>query len=168
MQCFHFNLWTFLSDFFQFLKICLQFSDFCLQSFKNSSASHIFQYTFENLHIRCCISVLKPSIWSPCSNFSIISAFLHYVSDLFPACPSGWVFGGYLGCYYVAKEVSTMNQTSAQNICKWLDITAHLAEIRTKEIQDFIQDFVLSLDYLQSHNYWWLGGNDKAQVWNIY
>ena len=53
-----------------------------------------------------------------------------------------------------------MNQTSAKAYCESLDGRAHLAEIRTQEIQEFVE----SLPDLQSYTYWWLGGNDQATV----
>ena len=53
-----------------------------------------------------------------------------------------------------------MNQPSAKAYCKSLDQRAHLAEIRTQEIQEFVED----LADIQSHPDWWLGGIDKAQV----
>ena len=53
-----------------------------------------------------------------------------------------------------------MSHASAQNYCKSLDGRAHLAEIRTQEIQVFVE----SLKDFQSNRHWWLGGNDKAQV----
>ena len=53
-----------------------------------------------------------------------------------------------------------MDQPSANAYCKSLDGRAHLAEIRTQEIQVFVE----SLKDFQSNRYWWLGGNDKAQV----
>ena len=53
-----------------------------------------------------------------------------------------------------------MNQTSAQDHCKSLDGRAQLAEIKTQEIEEFVE----GLEDFQSYQYWWLGGNDKAQV----
>ena len=55
-----------------------------------------------------------------------------------------------------------MNQFSANAYCKSLDERAHLAEIKTQEIQTFVE----GLADLQSYDndYWWLGGNDMAQV----
>ena len=53
-----------------------------------------------------------------------------------------------------------MSQADAQDYCKSLDKRAHLAEIKTQEIQTF----VVGLPDLQSHPYWWLGGNDQATV----
>ena len=75
-------------------------------------------------------------------------------------CPYGWVGGEELGCYYFANETSTMNHASAMAYCQSLDIRAHLAEIRTLEIQEFIAG---SQD-LQATPQWWLGGNDRATV----
>ena len=53
-----------------------------------------------------------------------------------------------------------MSQADAQDYCKSLDQRAHLAEIKTQEIQAFVEGL---LD-LQSHYFWWLGGNDQATV----
>ena len=78
----------------------------------------------------------------------------------FLGCPSGWTDGGKLGCYYAAKEASAMSQASANAYCKSLDQRAHLAEIKTQEIQTF----VAGLADLQSSYYWWLGGSDQAKV----
>ena len=78
----------------------------------------------------------------------------------FPVCPPGWVDGGHLGCYLAAYAAGAMNQTSAKAYCESLDGRAQLAEIKTQEIQEFVE----GLDDLQSHDHWWLGGNDKAQV----
>ena len=75
-------------------------------------------------------------------------------------CPHGWEGSEDLGCYYVAKEASTMHYASAKAYCTSLDGRAHLAEIRTQEIQEFIEDLLV----LQSHPRWWLGGNDQAKV----
>ena len=75
-------------------------------------------------------------------------------------CPYGWEGSEDLGCYYAANEASTMSQASAKAYCTSLDHRAHLAEIRTQEMQTFVEGL---LD-LQSHTWWWLGGNDNAQV----
>ena len=53
-----------------------------------------------------------------------------------------------------------MNQFSANAYCKSLDEKAHLAEIKTQEIKTF----VVGLPDLESHSWWWLGGNDQATV----
>ena len=53
-----------------------------------------------------------------------------------------------------------MSQANAKAYCKSLDGRAHLAEIRTQEIQTFVE----GLEDLQSHYRWWLGGNDQATV----
>ena len=53
-----------------------------------------------------------------------------------------------------------MSQASANAYCKSLDQRAHLAEIKTQEIQTF----VAGLADLQSSYYWWLGGSDQAKV----
>ena len=83
---------------------------------------------------------------------------------IFPECPSGWIDGGKRGCYYVAKEASTMDYATAKAYCKSLDKSAHLAEIRTQQIQKFVED----MKDLKSHNDWWLGGSDRLKVWNIF
>ena len=57
-----------------------------------------------------------------------------------------------------------MSQANATAYCKSLDKRAHLAEIKTQEIQTIIE----GLEHFQSHDWWWLGGNDKAQVWNVF
>ena len=75
-------------------------------------------------------------------------------------CPPGWVDGGKLGCFYVAKEASTMSHASSKDYCKTLDGRAHLAEIRNQEIQEFVE----GLQDLNSHTNWWLGGSDQAEV----
>ena len=53
-----------------------------------------------------------------------------------------------------------MTQANAKAYCKSLDQRAHLAEIRTQEIQKFVE----GLKDLQSNHSWWLGGSDKAKV----
>jgi len=53
-----------------------------------------------------------------------------------------------------------MVYASAQDYCKSLDGRAHLVEIRTQEIQEFL----VGLEDLQSFHWWWLGGNDQALV----
>ena len=78
-------------------------------------------------------------------------------------CLPGWVNAGKLGCYFAAREVSAMTHANAKAYCKSLDRRAHLAELRTQEIQSF----VVGLKDFQRHVWWWLGGNDKAKVWNI-
>ena len=84
---------------------------------------------------------------------------------VFLVCPSGWSDGGKLGCYLAAKRASTMSQANAKAYCKSLDQRAHLAEIKTQEIQTFVEGLadLQSYDYWGA-DYWWLGGNDKAQV----
>ena len=75
-------------------------------------------------------------------------------------CPSGsgWKNGGKLGCYYAAREASTMSYASAKAYCKDLDRRAHLAEIRNQEIQELIEDL---LDW-QTYSFFWLGGKAKV------
>ena len=80
--------------------------------------------------------------------------------SIFPECPSGWSDGGKLGCYYFAKEASTMSHASAKAYCKSLDRRAHLAEIRTQEIQNL----VVGLRDFKSYSYWWLGVSDLFKV----
>ena len=67
-------------------------------------------------------------------------------------CPSGWVDGGPLGCYFVANNSSTMTYFKAKKFCQSMDKRAHLVEIRNLEIQEFIGNMDLS-----SHKYWWTG-----------
>ena len=77
-------------------------------------------------------------------------------------CPSGsgWKNGGKLGCYYAAREASTMSYASAKEYCKSLDKRAHLCEVLTKEIRQFVED----LEDMKSYIYWWLGGSDRLKV----
>ena len=75
-------------------------------------------------------------------------------------CPSGWVYGKGYGCFHAAKEASVMSNAAAKAYCKSLDVSAHLAEIRTKAIQNF----VLRLKDIKSHGNWWLGGSDRLKV----
>ena len=84
------------------------------------------------------------------------------VSEFFQLeCPHGWIDGGRkIGCYHFAKDASKMVYASAQDYCKSLDGRAHLAEIRTQEIQEFLD----GLEDLQSYRNWWLGGNDEEKV----
>ena len=53
-----------------------------------------------------------------------------------------------------------MSHAGAQDYCKSLDKRAHLAEIKTQEVQEFVG----GLADLQSHHSWWLGGSDQAKV----
>ena len=53
-----------------------------------------------------------------------------------------------------------MSYASAKAYCKSLDQRAHLAEIKTQEIQTFVE----SLPDFQSYHRWWLGGSDQAKV----
>ena len=90
-----------------------------------------------------------------------MSLVVHYVSDFFDLeCPHGWIDGEELGCYYFAKEASTMSHASAMAYCTSLDTRAHLAEIKTSNIQEFLE----GLQDLKSYLYWWLGGSDQAKV----
>ena len=59
-------------------------------------------------------------------------------------CPSGWIGGGKLGCYFVAKKISVTSHDLAKNFCQSLDKRAHLLEIRNHEIQEFISKLDLS------------------------
>ena len=93
-------------------------------------------------------------------NITYLSEAIDILNQTDLECPSGWSDGGKLGCYLAAKEASTMTQANAQAYCTSLDERAHLAEITSQEIQEFVED----LADLQSHAYWWLGGNEKAQV----
>ena len=93
-------------------------------------------------------------------NITYLSEAIDILNQTDLECPSGWSDGGKLGCYYAAKEASTMTQANAKAYCKSLDGRAHLVEIRTQEIQTFVR----GLKDLQSHTYWWLGGSDQAKV----
>ena len=53
-----------------------------------------------------------------------------------------------------------MTHESAQDYCKSLDERAQLAEIKTQEVQEFVEGL---LD-LQSHYWWWFGGIYKAKI----
>ena len=53
-----------------------------------------------------------------------------------------------------------MSYASAKAYCKSLDKRAHLVEIRTQDIQQFVE----GLEDLKSHTFWWLGGDDQAEV----
>ena len=78
----------------------------------------------------------------------------------FSECPSGWVDGGKLGCYYTASEASAMTYSNAKNYCKSLDKRARLAEIKTQEIQTFVE----GLKDINSANWWWLGGTKQVKL----
>ena len=78
------------------------------------------------------------------------------------SCPSGWISGGKLGCYFVAKKISITSHDLAKNFCQSLDKRAHLLEIRNYEIQEFIAKFDLS-----STRYWWIGATDLQKVSDI-
>ena len=92
-------------------------------------------------------------------NITYLSEAIDILNQTDLECPSGWSDGGKLGCYLAAKEASTMTQANAQAYCTSLDQRAHLVEIRTQEIQEFVE----GLADLQSNKYWWLGGNDKVR-----
>ena len=106
-------------------------------------------------------------LWNQFKKVSKVKTFIHlrlfHIILSFPGCPSGWTNGGKLGCYLAAKEASAMSQANAKAYCQSLNGRAHLVEIRTQEIQEFVE----GLEDLQSHRYWWLGGNDQAKVWNV-
>ena len=54
-----------------------------------------------------------------------------------------------------------MDQASAKAYCKSLDKQAHLAELRTQEIQEF----VTGLNGFQTNgNHWWLGGSNQVKL----
>ena len=74
-------------------------------------------------------------------------------------CPSGWIGGGKLGCYVVASNYPAMSHDQAKKFCQLLDKKAHLLEIRTFEIQEFIGKLDLS-----SISYWWIGATDLQKV----
>ena len=65
--------------------------------------------------------------------------------------------GGNIGCYYVAKTASSMSYFGAQKYCKSLDRRAHLVEVRSKDIQTFIES-------LKDFHYFFLGGSDRSKV----
>ena len=75
-------------------------------------------------------------------------------------CPSGWVNGGNLGCYFVAKESSIMTHNSAKDYCKSLDERAQLVEIYTLRMQKFVE----GLKDIKSSGNWWMGGTDELEV----
>ena len=144
---FHFILLTFIMKITFVLIAILAF----VLGGVSSCFSDLFQFNRTSLPIRKLVSGYQ---------LLISKTFFHYICFWFPlGCPSGWIDGGQLGCYLAAKEASKINHTSAQNYCKSLDKRAHLAEIRTQEIQTFLE----GLENLQS-NHWWLGGNDQAKV----
>ena len=90
-----------------------------------------------------------------------LNALILLCSSFLLECPSGWDNGGRkIGCYRAAKEASKMSYASAKAYCKSLDQRAHLAEIKTQEVQEFLG----GLPDLQSYPYWWLGGSDQAKV----
>ena len=74
-------------------------------------------------------------------------------------CPSNWVDGGRFGCYYVGKGSSTVTFATAKTFCKSLDQRAHLVEIRTQEIQKYVQELDLT-----SHGQWWIGATYQLKV----
>ena len=78
------------------------------------------------------------------------------------SCPSGWVDGQRLGCYFVASKSSSMSHSDAKKFCKSLDYRAHLVEIRTQEIQKYVE----SLD-LSSNTHWWIGATDQQKVYIV-
>ena len=53
-----------------------------------------------------------------------------------------------------------MSHASAKVYCKAMDHRAHLVEIKTQEIQTFVE----RLENLNSNYGWWLGGSDQAKV----
>ena len=52
-----------------------------------------------------------------------------------------------------------MNYFDAKNFCKSLDIRSHLVEIRSQEIQTFVETLDLS-----SNGHWWIGATDQQEV----
>ena len=77
------------------------------------------------------------------------------------SCPSGWIGGGKLGCYFVATNWPKMTYTKAKEFCQSLDRRAHLVEIRDYAIQEFISKLNLSPC---SYNVWWMGATDQQKV----
>ena len=53
-----------------------------------------------------------------------------------------------------------MSYASAKNYCESLDERAHLAEIKTKEIQKYVE----RLEHINSADWWWLGGTKQVSV----
>ena len=90
---------------------------------------------------------------------SEISSLVKNMEKLAYSCPSDWVDGGRLGCYYVATKSSKMSYSDAKKFCKSLDNRAHLVEIRSQEIQNFVE----SLD-LSSNGVWWMGATHQEKV----
>ena len=79
------------------------------------------------------------------------------------SCPSGWIGGGKLGCYFVASNRPTMSRDYAKKFCQSLDKRAHLLEIRNHDIQAFIGKLDLS-----SAIHWWIGATDLQKVSAIF
>ena len=79
------------------------------------------------------------------------------------SCPSGWIGGGKLGCYFVASNRPTMSRDYAKKFCQSLDKRAHLLEIRNHDIQAFIGKLDLS-----SAIHWWIGATDLQKVFDSF
>ena len=79
------------------------------------------------------------------------------------SCPSGWITGGKLGCYFVASNRPTMSRDYAKKFCQSLDKRAHLLEIRNHDIQAFIGKLDLS-----SAIHWWIGATDLQKVFDSF
>ena len=86
------------------------------------------------------------------------------IFSLLSECPSGWEDGGHLGCYLAAVHAPRMSQLWANAYCKRLDRRAHLAEIRTWQIQEFVSGLEDLNDRNWYNHFWWLGGSDRSRV----
>ena len=60
---------------------------------------------------------------------------------------------------FVVNPSPKMNYFDAKNFCKSLDIRSHLVEIRSQEIQNFVENLDLS-----SNGQWWIGALDQQEV----
>ena len=82
----------------------------------------------------------------------------HTVTDWFP-CPFHWINGNGLGCYSIDDSIYDMTQSEAESYCRAMDDRAHLAEVRTEEIQHFLekQPGFNEID-------WWIGATNTNLV----
>ena len=102
------------------------------------------------------VVILHEHIYLSTRIYDLVLIYLMYISL---ECPSGWVDGGKLGCYYIATKASKMTYAKAKTYCKSLDPRAHLIEIRAWEIQRFIE----GLKDIKTTK-WWLGATDQTKV----